>query len=133
MLPRLHHVGLIVPTEERAADFMALLGLEESSRGSVAQFQALCIFTLGNGGSPLELVVPSGGVLQDFNRGMGGLHHVAFLVDSLAETTQRLSDKGISLLEPEPVQGAGDFLCNFLSPIYTKGITVELVEVIGDS
>ena len=131
MLPRLHHVGLIMPTETRAAEFIALLGLEEASRGFVAQFQALCIFTRGNGGSPLGLVVPSGGVLWEFNGGVGGLHHVAMQVDSLAATTQELADQGISMLEPEPVRGAGDFICNFLSPIYTKGITVEFVEEIG--
>ncbi len=36
----------------------------------------------------------------------------------------------MKLLEPEPVKGAGPFLCNFLSPIYTRGITIEFVELL---
>ena len=126
--PRLHHVGIVVPTEKQALQLMDLLGLEEAYRGFVDQYEALCIFTHGNGGSPLELVVPSGGVLQRFNRGIGGLHHVAFAVESLENLAKELSARGMSLLESQPVRGAGGFLCNFLAPIYTKGVTVEDVE-----
>ncbi|MCH7838929.1 MAG: VOC family protein [Planctomycetes bacterium] len=126
--PRLHHVGIVVPTEKQALQLMDLLGLEEAYRGFVDQYEALCIFTHGNGGSPLELVVPSGGVLQRFNRGIGGLHHVAFAVESLENLAKELSARGMSLLESQPVRGAGGFLCNFLAPIYTKGVTVEYVE-----
>ena len=34
----------------------------------------------------------------------------------------------MELLEAEAVKGAGDFLCNFLSPIYTRGITIEFIQ-----
>jgi methylmalonyl-CoA/ethylmalonyl-CoA epimerase len=39
----------------------------------------------------------------------------------------------MKLLEPEPIKGAGSFLCNFLSPIYTRGLTVEFVQIIDPS
>ena len=130
MAPQLHHVGIIVPTEEQAALLMGLLGLEEAYRGYVEQYQALCIFTHGNGASPLEMVIPSGGVLQRFNRGFGGLHHIALAVESLETYSEELSRRGIHLLEPAPVRGAGPFLCNFLPPLFTKGVNVELVEEI---
>lgn len=130
MAPRLHHVGIVMPSEQQAATFMALIGLTEAYRGFVDYYQALCIFTEGNGASPLELVVPSGGVLQRFNPGVGGLHHVAFEVDDLRSLARKLNEKGVKLTEPEPVQGAGPFLCNFLSPIYTRGVTVEFVQEI---
>jgi methylmalonyl-CoA/ethylmalonyl-CoA epimerase len=110
---------------------MALLGLEEEYRGFVPQYEALCIFTAGNGGSPVELVVPSGGVLAEYNRGVGGLHHVALVVDSLAEVAEELAGRGIRLLETEPVKGAGNFLCNFLPPEFTRGVIVEYVEELG--
>lgn len=107
---------------------MALLGLVEEGRGYVECYAALCIFTAGNGGSPLELVVPDGGRLAGFNRGLGGLHHVAITVDCLTELAAELGDRGISLLEPQPVRGAGAFLCNFLSPVFTRGMIVEFVQ-----
>jgi hypothetical protein len=28
------------------------------------------------------------------------------------------------------VKGAGNFLCNFLSPVYTRGITIEFVQLL---
>jgi methylmalonyl-CoA/ethylmalonyl-CoA epimerase len=125
---RLHHVGIVVPSEEQAGELMALLGLVEDGRGYVERYEALCIFTAGNGGSPLELVVSSGGRLREFNRGLGGLHHVAIAVLSLAKLTARLAERGVPLLEEQPVRGAGAFLCNFLAPVYTRGVIVEFVE-----
>jgi hypothetical protein len=107
---------------------MQLLGLQEDYRGYVEAYQATCIFTARNGASPLELVVPSGGHLSGFNRGAGGLHHIALTVPSLAEKTTELASQGVKLLEPEPVRGAGPFLCNFLSPAYTRSFIVEFIE-----
>jgi hypothetical protein len=30
------------------------------------------------------------------------------------------------------VRGAGSFLCNFLAPVYSRGVTVEFVEELHD-
>jgi catechol 2,3-dioxygenase-like lactoylglutathione lyase family enzyme len=112
---------------------MALLGLQERRRGYVPKYQSLCIFC-GNGHGPdIEFVIPTGGKLKEFNRGAGGLHHIALAVPDLAKAAEEFSERGIQLLEDTPVRGAGDFLLNFLSPIYTDGVTVELVELVSDS
>jgi catechol 2,3-dioxygenase-like lactoylglutathione lyase family enzyme len=129
--PLLHHVGIVVPDEDEMAAMMAVLGLVEDYRGIVPTFQALCVFTRGNGASPVEFVVPHGGPLLKFNKGMGGLHHLAYVVDSLDAKAAELAAQGMKLLEPEHVRGAGPFICNFLSPVYTRGLTVEYVELIG--
>lgn len=126
----LHHVGIVQPTEADAKALMALLGLEEDYRGFVPQWSALCIFTVAKSGSPIEFVVPDGGPLERFNKGAGGLHHIALQVPSLRNLAKALEAEGMKLLEPEPVKGAGPFLCNFLSPIYTRGITIEFVELL---
>lgn len=125
---RLHHVGIVVPSERRACELIDLLGLREDGRGYVESYSSLCIFTAGNGGSPLELVVPSEGGLREFNRGLGGLHHVAIAVESLSELAGQMRERGMPLLEDRPVRGAGAFLCNFLAPVYTRGVIVEFVE-----
>jgi hypothetical protein len=121
-------VGIVVPSEHQAHDLIELLGLQEEGRGYVDSYSALCIFTAGNGGSSLELVVPSEGPLTRFNRGLGGLHHVAIVVDSLTELADTMRERGTPLLEERPVRGAGEFLCNFLAPVYTRGVIVEYVE-----
>ena len=129
-MQNLHHVGIVLPTEDRAMQLIELLGMEEDSRGYVEQYEALCIFTKGSGGSPLELVIPSGGILKKFNRGTGGLHHIAIKVDDLNTTKLDMNERGIKLLEDEPVKGGGPFLCNFLSPVYTRGTLVEFVQAL---
>lgn len=131
--PRLHHVGIVSPSEEDAMAFMALMGLEEDYRGYVPQWSALCIFTRPNGASPIEFVIPDGGPLMRFNKGAGGYHHIALEVPDLDALAAGLAAQGMSLLEADHVKGAGDFLCNFLSPIHTRGLTVEFVQILPAS
>jgi len=130
MTPPLHHVGIVQPTEDDARAMMDLLGLEEDFRGFVPHWSALCIFTKAAGRSPMEFVIPDGGPLARFNGGFGGLHHVALEVPDLRALAVKLLEQDIRLIEPEPVRGAGNFLCNFLSPVYTRGLTVEFVQVL---
>lgn len=128
--PPLHHVGIVQPDEETAVALMALLGLSETSRGFVESFHALCIFTEAAGRSPIEFVVPDGGPLVRFNKGAGGLHHIAFEVPDLVALAQEFARRDMPMLEPTPVRGAGPFLCNFLMPSATRGIIVEYVQMI---
>ena len=128
---RLHHVGIVQHHEDDALTQLSLLGLEEEYRGYVAQWSALCIFTKADSGSQVEFVIPNGGPLANFNKGIGGLHHIALEVPDLGELAQRLQAQGMKLLEPEPVRGAGPFMCNFLSPAYTRGLTIEFVQLLG--
>lgn len=127
--PRLHHVGIVVPGAAQAAQQMKRLGLVEDYRGRVEAWDVLCIFARPAGGSPIEFVVPGeGSVLRGFNQGLGGLHHLAFVVPDLRAASERFAAAGVRLVSPEPVRGAGRFLCNFLPPIYTRGYAVELIE-----
>lgn len=129
--PPLHHVGIVQPSEEDALQMMALLGLQEDYRGFVPQFSALCIFTRRTEGSPIEFVIPDGGPLERFNKGAGGLHHIALEVPDLDVLAAELAAQDMRLLEPSHVKGAGNFLCNFLSPVYTRGVTIEYVQIIS--
>jgi methylmalonyl-CoA/ethylmalonyl-CoA epimerase len=131
--PTLHHVGIVSTSEDQALSQIASLGLVEDFRGYVERWQVLCIFTTPNGATPLEFLVPESGPLQSFNRGLGGLHHVAFRVPNLTRAMRGLAKQGIPMLESEPIKGAGNFLCNFLHPAYTKSFTVELVEELKGS
>jgi catechol 2,3-dioxygenase-like lactoylglutathione lyase family enzyme len=126
--PRLHHVGIVTPSEKRANAQIKRLGLTEDYRGYVEKWDVLCIFTKPNDGSPLEFVIPYSGPLKSFNNGLGGLHHIAVTVPDIRATMRELAQTGIRTLEDEPVKGAGPFLCNFLHPLFVRGFTVELVQ-----
>jgi methylmalonyl-CoA/ethylmalonyl-CoA epimerase len=128
---KLHHVGIVQPTEQDALRFMALLAMEEEYRGYVDQWQCWCIFARSAGASTIELIVPTGGVLAKFNKGAGGLHHIAIEVADLDAARDRLATAGLRFLEQEHVKGAGDFMCNFVSPVQTRGIQIEFVQLLA--
>ncbi len=125
---RLHHVGVLMPSEEAAAQFMRLIGLEEDYRGYVPEYKALCIFARGSGASAVELVVPQGGKLAEYKEGKPTLHHLAFAVDDLRAVQASYAERGMPLLDNQPVLGAGEFIVNFLRPRHTGGILVEFVQ-----
>lgn len=128
----LHHVGIIVPDEQRVNLFLHLFGIEEEYRGYVPEYQALCIFTKRNDGSAIEFVIPDGGKLTDYNKGRGGIHHIALLVENIRAAQEELALKGIQLLEEMPIKGAGDIMVNFVRPRDAYGILVELIENISE-
>jgi methylmalonyl-CoA/ethylmalonyl-CoA epimerase len=123
---RLHHVGLICPDREQAEALLAVLGLEAGREQYVEEYQADCIFTKGPGAG-VEIIIPRGGTLTKFNKGAGGLHHIAIQVHDLRASARALQGEGIELLENEPVP-AGDLLINFVPPAFTRGVIVELVQ-----
>ena len=126
---RLHHVGIVMPNMERAESFLRKFGLEKDYMEYVEDYQADCLFTkyLPNE-SPVELVIPRGGVLAGYNNGRGGIHHIAFEVDDVGAVRDDYEAKGMNMLEETPVQGAGGILVNFLRPRFGEGILVEFVQ-----
>jgi methylmalonyl-CoA/ethylmalonyl-CoA epimerase len=133
---RQHHVGWIVPDESALDATIDALSLQILLRYHVEEFQAECIFLCPAAIDPedtgstfglLELIVPSGGILAQFNKGQGGLHHVAYAVDDLKLATDSLIQAGLPPVEPSGVK-AGPFLVSFLPPSVTRGLTIELVQ-----
>lgn len=127
---KLHHVGIIFKDIETAEAFLETVGVEEEYRGYVDSYQAWCIFLKPNGGSKVELIIPTGGKLAEYNNGKGGLHHIAYEVDDVEQVRRDFEAKGIKLLEEKAVQGAGNIIVNFMRPRDGKGILVEFVETV---
>ena len=126
MHPRLHHVGIIVADHAQVETLVALFGFTRGAEEYVPEYEADCYFTEGPGAA-IEFIVPRGGKLATFNKGLGGLHHVALEVDDLEQASAELAGKGVKLLETQPVD-AGPILINFVPPLYTRGFIVELIQ-----
>ena len=128
---KLHHVGVVQPDMAAAETFMTLFAHTEDYRGYVEEFECWCIFCVPPpGGTAIELVVPTGGSLAQFNRGAGGLHHYAFETSDIHTLTHDLAARDMPMLREVPVKGAGDFLCNFVNPVATRGVLVEYVQLL---
>lgn len=129
---RMHHVGVILPTIEAAKEFMEKIGLEVDYTSFVSAYNADLIFTkYTEKESPIEFIIPRGGVLKDFNEGRGGIHHIAYEVEDVAAVTKEFTEKGLFMLEKDPVTGSDDLLVNFLRPKYGNGILVEFVQTVA--
>lgn len=126
---RLHHIGIIISSMEKARMFLEQFGLEEDYMEYVESYHAHCLFTKYTAQeSPIELVIPTEGVLTEFNKGKGGIHHIAFEVSDVEATKLEYEKKGCQMLEEVPVMGAGGIIVNFLRPRFGMGVLVEFVQ-----
>lgn len=126
---RLHHVGIIIPTMEKAEAFLTQFGIEKDYMEYVDAYHAYCLFTkYGQDESPIELIIPTEGVLTEYRGGKGGLHHIAFEVEDVESARQEFESQGLGMLEQEAVEGAGGIMVNFLRPRFGFGVLVEFVQ-----
>ena len=62
------------------------------------------------------------------NGGKGGIHHVAFNVENVAEALKEAEAAGIRLIDMQPRKGAENLMIGFLHPKNTCGVLTELCE-----
>lgn len=126
---RLHHVGIIMTSMEKAEQFLEQFGLEKDYMEYVDSYHAHCLFTkYTDRESPVELIIPTEGVLTEFRDGKGGLHHIAFEVEDVESVRIEYEEKGLKMLEEKAVEGAGGIIVNFLRPRFGFGVLVEFVQ-----
>ena len=130
---RLHHIGIVLPTLEKAHDFIETNGLEVDYAGFVDAYHADLIFTKKDKNStPIEFIIPREGVLKDFNHGKGGIAHIAFEVDDVEKVRQIMEGQQEGcMLEKKAVQGTDDIVVNFRRPSTDAGILVEYVQTVA--
>lgn len=113
--------------------WQTLFGTEITSEHYVTEYQATLIFcaTHGTNGPAIEFIVPDGGTLKKFNKGRGGLHHIAFAVDSIEDVRKAIKDiHHIDLLEAQNIR-VDHLQVNFLPPFVTRGVIIEYVQEDG--
>lgn len=129
---RLHHVGIVFPNRERTDLFLKTFHFEIDREEYVEAYHAQCIFTRHSADeTALELIVPTSGVLTEYNNGKGGLHHIALEVEDVESVCHEYEAEGLHMLESCAVKGACGIIVNFLRPRYGAGILVEFVERTG--
>lgn len=126
----LDHIGVAVSAVGPAQAAWALLGLAAETPETVAGDGVTVVFCPFSGGrlellEPLDEDSPVGRFLA--RRGPG-LHHLAFRVERLDETLDRLKAHGVRLLDPVGRPGAHRTRVAFLHPAAMGGVLVELVE-----
>lgn len=126
---KLHHIGILMPTIEQAKAFCDKFGLDTDYYGYVDIYHADCIMMKSRQDeTPIEIIIPRGGILKEFNNGKGGLHHIAFQVPDLKQVQQEYELQGLHMLEKQAVPGNGNILVNYLRPRYGEGVLAEFVQ-----
>jgi methylmalonyl-CoA/ethylmalonyl-CoA epimerase len=128
---KIDHVAICVPgLDEPISAWGKLLGCEASDRDVVeAQKTEACMLNFGE--SAVELITPAGdnqGLLKFLDRRGPGLHHIAFEVEDLDGTLERLAKAGVPLIDRVARPGLRGHRVAFLHPKAFGGVLVELVE-----
>lgn len=128
---KIDHIAIVIPEIREALDFWQdALELPLEHQEEIPEQETL-IAMLSIGEAEVELVQPTtetSGMAKYMEKKGAGLHHVCFEVDDLEAALGRLRDKGIRLINEEPVIGAGGRRVAFVHPKSASGVLVELVE-----
>jgi methylmalonyl-CoA epimerase len=130
----IHHVGIAVDDLEGSVErYRRTLGVEPSHRERVED-QGVEEVLFPAGTSFIQLLgslgadTPVGRFLA--TRGPG-VHHVAYRVDDVAASLDRLRGQGVRLVDEVPRRGSRDTLIAFVHPKEMGDVLVELVQVAG--
>lgn len=130
MIKALDHIGVAVRSLDES-----LGKLKETLNATLVKVEeveeeGVKIAVIEVGGVHIELMEPltSESPVAKFMEKRGeGVHHVAFLVDSVELATKALIDKGIKVVYEKP-RALKDRAINFIHPKETHGLMVELIE-----
>jgi methylmalonyl-CoA epimerase len=131
---RIDHIGIAVEDIDAGIElyeksFEMELGLRET-----VEEQGVEAALLNVGEGHVELMAPTGPdtpVGKFLAKRGAGLHHVAYAVDDIDSTLERLAASGIELIDAKARVGIGGSRVAFLQPRSTGRVLTEIVEPRG--
>ena len=130
-ITHIEHIGIAVKSIDEARKYYEnVLGLTCYSLEEVIdQKVKTAFFMIGN--TKLELLEstqPDGPISKFIEKKGEGVHHIAFVVENLANTLMEIENKGVQLIDKIPRKGAEGLDIAFLHPRSTIGVLTELCE-----
>ncbi len=131
---RIDHIGVAVEDVDAAiALYQDSFEMELAHRETV-ESQGVEAVLLDVGDGHVELLAPLGPdtpVGKYMAKNGAGLHHVAYAVDDIDATLEKIAAAGLRLIDSEPRVGIRDSRVAFLHPRSTGGVLTEIVEPAG--
>jgi methylmalonyl-CoA/ethylmalonyl-CoA epimerase len=135
MFGRIDHIGVAVEDLDAAlALYQRSFEMELAHRETV-ESQGVEAVLLDVGDGHVELLRPLGpdtAVGKFLARKGSGLHHVAYAVDDIDATLEKLAAAGLELIDEEARVGIRRSRVAFLHPRSTGGVLTEIVEPSGE-
>jgi methylmalonyl-CoA/ethylmalonyl-CoA epimerase len=132
MLDRIYHLGYAVEDLAAAASFYEEYFGASPGEPEVVDDQGIIATMFRVGDASIELLQPTrpdSPVGRFLARRGEGFHHVAFEVEDLGGTLEKLKRNGVELIDEEPKRGAGGTKVAFVHPKGAFGVLTELVEL----
>jgi methylmalonyl-CoA epimerase len=128
---RLDHIGIAVRSIADARGFYEQgLGLVSGPEiEEVAGEKVRVLKVIVPPGVHIELLEPTSpdsAVAKFIEKRGEGIHHLSYSVDDIRAATDALKARGYAPIWPEPRQGAGGCLVNFMHPRDVHGVLTEL-------
>ncbi len=134
MFGRIDHIGVAVEDIDAAiALYRDSFEMELAHRETVEE-QGVEAVLLDVGEGHVELLAPLGPdtpVGKYLAKNGAGLHHVAYAVDDIDATLERLAAAGLRLIDAKPRVGIRESRVAFVHPRSTGGVLTEIVEPAG--
>jgi len=131
---RIDHIGIAVEDIDAGIElYEKSFGMELGLRETVEE-QGVEAALLNVGEGHVELMAPTGPdtpVGKFLAKRGAGLHHVAYAVDDIDSTLERLAASGIELIDAKARVGIGGSRVAFLQPRSTGRVLTEIVEPRG--
>ncbi|HOA15042.1 MAG TPA: methylmalonyl-CoA epimerase [Bacillota bacterium] len=129
---KVDHIGIAVTSLEEGAKMYEAIGLKMQGVEEVAE-QKVKVGFFPVGDTEVELLEstdPEGPIAKfiEKNGGRGGIQHLAFRVDNVAEAIESLKAAGVPMIDQVPRYGAGGAKIAFIHPKATGGVLIELSE-----
>ncbi len=129
---KVDHIGIAVTSLEEGAKMYEAMGLKMHGSEVVAE-QKVRVGFFPVGDTEVELLEstdPEGPIAKfiEKNGGRGGIQHLAFRVDNVAEAIESLKAAGVPMIDQVPRYGAGGAKIAFIHPKATGGVLIELSE-----
>ncbi|MEG1763481.1 MAG: methylmalonyl-CoA epimerase, partial [Bacteroidales bacterium] len=127
----IEHIGIAVKDLSQAIPYYEnVLGLKCYNIEEVPDQKVKTAFFMV-GQTKIELLEPTSeeSTIAKFIENKGeGVHHIAFNVDSVADTLSEVEEKGVRLIDKAPRNGAEGLKIAFLHPKSTCSVLTELCE-----
>ncbi|MCB1041506.1 MAG: methylmalonyl-CoA epimerase [Acidobacteria bacterium] len=130
MINKIDHLGIAVASLEEAGRVYRDMGFAYCGNEAVTE-QGVNVSFFEVGESHIELLEPLGedSPIAKFLAKRGpGIHHICVEVDDIDEALTRYREAGVTLINKQPVLGAGGCRVAFVHPKSTFGVLLELKE-----
>lgn len=128
MLDKIDHIGIAVKNLDEAIKFYEMMGAKPYHFEEV-ESQKVKVAFIKVGESNIELLEPTSDespIAKYLEKKGEGIHHICYAVEDVSKGLAVLKEKGIKLINEEPMKGAHGKIVAFVHPKSTNGVLTEL-------